>query len=385
MTRGGEVGQQVDLVGEIADPALHPNGNGSLDRLGVTGDPAIEQRLLPLPIHLVRPLGDSEFAHPAELELARIFSFYRIRWVYEPTTFHLEVDDDGRPLEQITPDFYLPDHDIYVELTTMRQKLVTRKNRKIRRLKEAFPLLQVKLLYRKDYDRLIDSFRAGPESLGTATPGKPIFSEKQIEQRIADLACEMVAGEGGNSPRQRGTGSHNGFSVAAYDNGHHGRTIPEVMNHHQLVGLGPGSRRFVEALGNELRSSGFEVQTDWLVLTRFEDAGIDQRVRIARRPRLPVEGKDVTLVADVISTGLSVAFVIQWLERHGANSVRICTLLDREEARILNVPVDHAGFLAPNDVLVGYGISFMSKFDDLPHIAALKSPARHRSRAQRRE
>ena len=113
------------------------------------------------------------FAHPAEQDLARILSFYRIRWVYEPTTFHLEVREDGRPAEQITPDFYLPDHDLFIELTTMRQRLVTRKNRKIRRLREIFPALQIKLLYRRDYDRLVGSYPAPDQYSRSATGHGP--------------------------------------------------------------------------------------------------------------------------------------------------------------------------------------------------------------------
>ena len=97
------------------------------------------------------------FAHPAECDLAEILSFYGVRWVYEPTTFRLELNEQGFPSQQVTPDFYLPDHDLYIELTTMRQALVTRKNRKIRKLREVFPSIHVKLLYRRDYDRLVGS------------------------------------------------------------------------------------------------------------------------------------------------------------------------------------------------------------------------------------
>ena len=72
------------------------------------------------------------FAHPSEREFARILDFYRIAWQYEPRSFLLE-ERDGQIIEMFTPDFYLPDLDLYVELTTLRQRLVTRKNRKLRR------------------------------------------------------------------------------------------------------------------------------------------------------------------------------------------------------------------------------------------------------------
>ena len=380
------MGQQVDL----AVAAALPNGDGLVDALQVNGKSRVEQRRLPLPKNLGHPLGESDFAHPAEINLARIFSFYRVRWVYEPTTFHLVVDDQGRPLEQVTPDFYLPDHDVYVELTTMRQSLVTRKNRKIRRLKEAFPTLQVRLLYRKDYDRLVGSCLTHAES--AAAPGKPVFSELQIQQRIAALAGELAADSGlpvGSSVRWDSSSR----SPRAVPQLHHGDTYQNNGNgfvspvntsarEHLLVGLGPGSRRFLGALERALQTEGTHVDTDWLSLTRYENTGSDQRVRISRRPRVGFAGMDVTLVADVISTGLSAAFAVQWLKRRGAGSVRVCTLLDRNDARILDVPVAHAGFQAPNDVLVGYGISFMSRFDDLPHIAVLKTPVKPKARMQ---
>jgi hypoxanthine phosphoribosyltransferase len=366
----------VDLVGERSDTAAIPSGNSAPDRAGVNGETTAEQRRLPLPIHLARPISESAFAHPAEIELARLFSFYRVRWVYEPTTFHLEVDDEGRPLEQVTPDFYLPDYDIYVELTTMRQSLVTRKNRKIRRLKEAFPTVHVKLIYRKDYDRLIGSYLLPADAECTSTPGKPLFNEKQIQQRIADLATEMITGASYAPCQPESWGGNGHAHSAAFAK----VTDDKVIQSLCLIGLGKSSRRFLEVLEAVMHSIGAPVEADWLSLTRYAESGSDKRVRIARRPRVEIAGRDVILVTDVVSTGLSAVFAMNWLERHGASSVRVCTLLNREDARILEVPIVHAGFTAPNDVLVGFGISFMSQFEDLPHIAALKSPAKPKTR-----
>jgi hypoxanthine phosphoribosyltransferase len=92
------------------------------------------------------------FAHPAEEELARIFDELGIPWEYEPTTFVLERRDDGTVAEAFTPDFYLPEQEMYVECTTMRQKLTTRKNRKLRKLREQGVFVTV--LYRRDFERL---------------------------------------------------------------------------------------------------------------------------------------------------------------------------------------------------------------------------------------
>src|SRR5689334_8917950 len=96
-----------------------------------------------------------EFAHPSEREFARVMDFYRIRWQYEPKTFPIEWDENHNVVKAFTPDFYLPDLDLYIELTTMKQSLVTKKNRKVRRLRELYPEVDIKILYERDYRNLI--------------------------------------------------------------------------------------------------------------------------------------------------------------------------------------------------------------------------------------
>ncbi len=98
------------------------------------------------------------FAHPSEEEFAHFLDFYGIRWEFEPTSFPLRWDHHGRVVERFTPDFFLPEFDLYVELTTMKQRLVTRKNRKIRRMRELYPEVSVKILYHRDYRRLLFKF-----------------------------------------------------------------------------------------------------------------------------------------------------------------------------------------------------------------------------------
>jgi hypothetical protein len=99
------------------------------------------------------------FVNDVELECARMLDFYGVRWEYEPTTFVLERDEQGRVKRAFTPDFYLPDQDLYVEITVMRQSLVTRKNRKLRELKRLYPDVKVKLFYRRDIERLAQRLR----------------------------------------------------------------------------------------------------------------------------------------------------------------------------------------------------------------------------------
>ena len=98
------------------------------------------------------------FANPAEVEYAKVLDWYGIRWQYEPTTFVLARDEAGRVTEAFTPDFYLPDQDLYLEVTVMKQSLVTRKNRKLRKLRELYPSVKIKLFYERDFERLAARF-----------------------------------------------------------------------------------------------------------------------------------------------------------------------------------------------------------------------------------
>jgi cytidylate kinase len=95
------------------------------------------------------------FANQSEEMFANLLDFYRIAWEYEPRSFPVQYDADGRVLESFTPDFYLPEFDLYLELTTMKQSLVTKKNRKVRLLRELYPHLNIQVFYQKDFENLI--------------------------------------------------------------------------------------------------------------------------------------------------------------------------------------------------------------------------------------
>jgi hypoxanthine phosphoribosyltransferase len=106
----------------------------------------------------------SEFAHPIEEAFARILDFYSIEWLYEPRTFPLEWDNNN-VLEAFTPDFYLPQQDLFIELTTLRPKLSTHKNRKLRRLKELYPEVNIKLFKRREMHKFMVKFGLEQEAL----------------------------------------------------------------------------------------------------------------------------------------------------------------------------------------------------------------------------
>jgi cytidylate kinase len=140
-----------------------------LPEYGLVSSETVERARVRNHIRLARALSrlsmdrnesPTQFAHPSERLFARLLDFYHIRWQYEPRTFPLERDAGGNVVEAFSPDFYLPDSDLWVELTTMKQSLVTRKNRKVKRLRELYPDIKIRLLYQKDFEDLIFKYEA---------------------------------------------------------------------------------------------------------------------------------------------------------------------------------------------------------------------------------
>ena len=109
-----------------------------------------------------RGAAPPRFVNATELDCARMLDFYGIAWEYEPHTFVLARDADGRVTSAVTPDFYLPEHGTYLEVTAMKQSLVTRKNRKLRELQRLYPHVRVKIFYRRDLERLVRLSRLRP-------------------------------------------------------------------------------------------------------------------------------------------------------------------------------------------------------------------------------
>ena len=99
------------------------------------------------------------FQNDVEVECAKLLDYYRVPWEYEPRTFILEQAEDGTIIEAFRPDFYLPEQDLYLEVTVMKQSLVTKKNRKLKKLRERFPDVRIKLFYKRDIQRLAERYR----------------------------------------------------------------------------------------------------------------------------------------------------------------------------------------------------------------------------------
>ena len=107
-----------------------------------------------------------KFAHNSERQFAKLLDFYQIEWAYEPTTFEIDWDRNGNATQRFSPDFYLPAFDLYIEITTLNQKLVTKKNRKARRLSELYPDVKVRVLYQRDYLNLLVKYGLEEPSQG---------------------------------------------------------------------------------------------------------------------------------------------------------------------------------------------------------------------------
>jgi hypothetical protein len=144
------------------------------------------------------------FAHASEAEMARILDFYRIRWEYEPHTFPILWNLDGTVVESFSPDFWLPDLELYLEMTTLRQKLVRKKNRKLRRILELYPDIRVKLFYARDFRALMLKF--GRLALADALSGTSgqVVPERDpsvidlLEGSVVDVLGEAGDGDGGD-------------------------------------------------------------------------------------------------------------------------------------------------------------------------------------------
>ncbi len=293
---------------------------------------------------LVRRTGPAhsrvEFAHPSEQEFARFLDYYRIRWHYEPVSFPIAWEGT-RVAEMFTPDFYLPEHDLYIELTTMKQSLVTPKNRKLRMLRELYPELNVRLLYRKDYQQLLAKAGYGAlevQHLRKEDVGEILISPVELETRLRALGRKISR-------------DYRGQSLV-------------------LVGVLKGVTFFLADLARQIK---VPFVIDYLDLQRFAGAQPKDRVKIARDIDYAIEGRHVLLVEDIVNTGLTLDYVLNELRRRQPASLDVATLLDRPMRRLVTVPVRYVGFQIPSDYVVGYGLDYRELYRNLPFICTLRA------------
>ncbi len=276
------------------------------------------------------------FAHPSEKEFAQILDFYGLRWVYEPHSFPLRWEGD-RVTEMLTPDFYLSELDLYVELTTLKQSLVTEKNRKIRRMKEVHPEINVKLLYRRDFHRILSKYGFGPLA-AAEVPGidRVLFTPRQIHQRVAKLGRQISHDYKDRKPT--------------------------------LIGVQRGMICFMADL---MREVSLPLEIDFMTISPYM-GGEPKEVTITKDLAIDLSEKDVLLLEDIVDTGMTLNYLMNHLSSKGPASLEVCALLDKRVRRIVEVPIRYIAFEVMDDFLVGYGLDYQEKYRNLPFIGVLK-------------
>jgi hypoxanthine phosphoribosyltransferase len=275
------------------------------------------------------------FAHESEEEFARILDFYGVAWEYEPRSFPLR-EEDGRIAEAFTPDFFLPALDLYIELTTLKQRLVTEKHRKVRSLQERYPEIQIKLLHRSDYLSLLAKYGFGPISeVEVEGIHEVLISASVIERRVGELGAQI-------SQDYRGR---------------------EVL----LVGVLRGVVCFMADL---MRHISVPLAVDFMATSSYE-AEEQAALRILKDLDEPLSGRHVIVVEDIVDTGMTLNALRQVLLDRGPADLRVCAFLDKRARRLVDIELDYVGFEVPDEFVVGYGLDFRQKFRNLPFIATL--------------
>lgn len=282
----------------------------------------------------------ARFAHESEEEFAGILDFYRVRWEYEPRTFPLKLAEDGRVVEAFSPDFYLPDLDLYIELTTLKQGLVTDKHRKIRALRSLHPEINIKLLYKRDYLSLLAKYGINMvDEQERLAPGEVLISASQIERRLNEMGAEISRDYAGREPL--------------------------------LVGVLKGVTCFMADL---MRHTALPVSIDFMTISSYQ-GDRSGAVRIEHDLTENIAGRDVIIVEDIIDTGMTLQALAKQLQARSPSGLKVCALLDKRARRLVDTRIDYVGFEIPDEFVVGYGLDYRQRFRNLPFIATLRPEA----------
>ena len=315
-------------------------------------NPPAPPALPPPPVADVsRPAVPAPFAHQAEADFAELLNFYRIPWLYEPTSFAIEWQGD-QVAEMFTPDFYLPDQDLYVELTTMKQSLVTKKNRKVRRLRELYPEVNIKLLYRRDYQQLVAQYGYGALEITELAPEdieRILVSPTELQERVIALGAQISADYADRTILLVGVLKGVTFLLADLARA---ITRPLALDYLAVAGYGAPAKG------------------------RGRNPGA---VRIIKDLDEEIVGQHVLLVEDVVNTGLTLQYILRHLRAKKPASIAVCTLLDKAEKRLVDVPLDYVGFSCPNEFVIGYGLDYRERYRNLPFLCILKPGAYEQS------
>jgi bifunctional protein TilS/HprT len=282
------------------------------------------------------PQRQMTFSHPSEEEFARLLDFYQVEWLYEPRSFPLS-SSNNRITEMFTPDFYLPEIDLYIELTTSKQSLITEKNRKMRSLKDLYPGVNVKLLNKADYLKLFAKYGFLPLGENKMTGiQRYLFSKAQLQRRVRSLAKQISSD-------------------------YHGKDLV-------LVGILKGVVCFMSDL---MQNLSIPVLVDFMAISAPGDH-TSSSIMITKDLDLDIKDKDVLMVEDIVDTGMTLNYILNYLAAHQPSSLSVCTLLDKRVRRLIDVHLDYVGFEIPDEFVVGYGLDYGGKYRNLPFIAVLK-------------
>jgi len=169
---------EAEQIAHLLELAVEVKGIGEEGFLSSSAEAQMQfQYRLQLAKHGMAPPGKvklkhAQFGHPSEEIFANLLDFYRIGWEYEAHSFPIQWDKDGKVLEAFTPDFYLPEFDMYVELTTMKQANVTKKNRKVKLLRTIYPHVNIRVFYQKDFQNLIFKHGLADREMGAVPAGE---------------------------------------------------------------------------------------------------------------------------------------------------------------------------------------------------------------------
>ncbi|MEW6142932.1 MAG: hypoxanthine phosphoribosyltransferase [Chloroflexota bacterium] len=283
----------------------------------------------------ISKLRHQSFAHPSEAEFARLLNFYRIDWLYEPRSFPIKRDG-SRITEMFTPDFYLPEMDLYIELTTMKQRLITEKNRKIRLLRQLYPDIKIRLLNQSDYAKLLAKYGYGPLAAAKVQGiSRVLFNHTQIQRRVNAIAKRISKDYAGR----------------------------ELV----LVGVLKGVLCFMSDL---MQKISLPVAVDFMGVSYFADAA-GETVTITKELDISIKNKDVLMVEDIVDTGMTLNYLLEYLAGQEPASMRVCTLLDKQIRRITDVKLDYVGFEVADEFVVGYGLDYRGQYRNLPFIGTL--------------
>ena len=170
---------------------------------------------------------------------------------------------------------------------------------------------------------------------------EPLLSAEQIQARISEMGAEIARDYAGRNPL--------------------------------LIGVLKGAFVF---LGDLVRATDLRLAVEFMAISSY-GAGTRSsgEVKIVKDLDVPIEGRDILVVEDIVDTGLTLSYLLSNLESRGARSVKLAALLDKHERRLREVRIDYIGFPIPDAFVVGYGLDFAERYRNLPYIAVLKDPS----------